>query len=153
LLQRDATLKIAQLHGKADGSAQAIIGDGTPIKKQAGAVSVVFARSLARLLGPGQRVDACQGKSQPEADLCGTRNAEGRLVNHPGGDVCLQGATQASGQFLHIEQNRSLGTSHADAVGAALQVTWWHQTGCDTPNSSGACDLRPQTQTPDVPCP
>jgi hypothetical protein len=45
--QHDATLKIAQLHGKASGSAQAIVGDGTPIKKQAGAVSVVFAQALA----------------------------------------------------------------------------------------------------------
>ena len=153
LLQRDATLKIAQLHGKADGPAQAIVGDGTPIKQQAGAVSVVFAGALARLLGPEQRVDACQGKGSLEDDLCGTRNAEGRLVNHPGGDACLQGATQASGRFLHIEQNRSLGTSHADAVSAALQVTWWHQTGCDAPNSPRTCDLRPQTQTPDVPCP
>ena len=56
LLQRDATLKIAQLHGKKDGSAQAIVGDGTPITPQAGAVSVVFARALARLLGVCPRI-------------------------------------------------------------------------------------------------
>jgi hypothetical protein len=152
-LQHDATLKIAQLHGKANGSAQAIVGDGTPVKKQAGAVSVVFAQALAGFLG--QRVDACQGATPLKVPLCGTRNAEGRLVNHPGGDACRQGATRASGQFLHIEQNKSLGTSHADDVGAAILATWWPANVCDTPTSLGTCDLSPptQTQTADVSCP
>jgi hypothetical protein len=112
---------------------------------------VVFAQALAGLLG--QRVDACQGTSPPEVPLCGTLTAEGRLVNRLSGDACRQGAMRASGRFLHLEQNRSLGTSHADDVGAALQATWWPTTGCDTPNNLGTCDLRPQTQTADVSCP
>jgi hypothetical protein len=157
--QHDPTLKIAQLHGKAkeQGEAQAIVGDGTPVKERLGAVSVIFAQALASLLGPRQRVDACQGASPLplEASLCGTRNAEGRLLNHPGGDVCRQGATRASGQFLHIEQNRSLGTFHADDVGAALRATWWPANVCDTPNSLSTCALSPpaQMQTADVSCP
>jgi hypothetical protein len=122
LNQRHATIKIVQLHGKAEGLAQAIASDGTTAAGNESAVSVVFAQALADALH--QRVDACQAPGTPEVDLCGTQNAESRLVNNPGEDVCTHAAAHASGRFLHIEQNRGLGMAHPDQVGAAIRATW-----------------------------
>ncbi|HVE87517.1 MAG TPA: hypothetical protein VND93_31885 [Myxococcales bacterium] len=146
--------RFVQLHGKASPLAQAIIGDGTTLDTSEAAVSVTYANALSGELAargqPNTRVDACQAAGDPEVSLCGEVNVEGRYTNAPAGSSCTRGTTSSSGRFLHVEQQRTLGTNLWQAVSGAVAATW---PECDLNNGSADCTLgAPQVQSPDSPC-
>ncbi|XOZ32191.1 hypothetical protein ACMDCT_08210 [Halomonadaceae bacterium KBTZ08] len=76
---------------------------------------------------PDRSVTTCNAYGNTEAThhLCGTTNVQGRQRNDSP-DACTQPAEAASGQFLHLEQNRSIRTDQArreqviDALDAVL---------------------------------
>lgn len=75
---------------------------------------------VARLHGalaeqfPDRAVTTCNGYASTAATnhLCGTTNVQGRQRNGAV-DACMQPAETASGQFLHLEQDRKIRTSES----------------------------------------
>jgi hypothetical protein len=107
---------------------------------------VRFAGALASALGA--RVDACQAPGDPDVALCGETNVEGRLTNGvDAGAACTRGTSASSGRFVHLEQDRALGTNewtHVRDVTTAIWPACERTPGCARPE---------EIETPDVACP
>ncbi|MBI3534913.1 MAG: hypothetical protein HY072_05450 [Deltaproteobacteria bacterium] len=130
--------RVVQLHGKAEGEARAIVGDGTISDLRESSVAVLFAQALAASLGA--RVDACQDAGSPERPLCGETNVQARYTNNPTGNVCTTGTSSYTGRFLHIEQDRQLGDSPTwQSVSNGIKTTW--PQSCDLPGADSDCTL------------
>ena len=108
---------ILQLHMFLDPGAS--VSNGKKHDIAADQSSARFAEALTRAL-PDELVTSCNdyGGGNTEDRTCGTSNTQGRHLNNSE-EACEQGASNASGRFIHLEQNISV-IEKVDAVSNAI---------------------------------
>ena len=108
---------ILQLHMFLDPGAS--VSNGKRDETTSDQPSARLAEALTQEL-PDELVTSCNdyGAGNTEDRTCGTSNTQGRHLNNSD-DACEQGASSASGRFIHLEQNVSV-IEKTDAISAAI---------------------------------
>lgn len=106
------------IHGQSSEPTEVIISDGTALRAPAAAD---VNRLRSRLLESGLTVRCCNAPDEPESEMCGSTNVQGRLYNGSA-DPCRTPARKASGLFLHIEQSRSVRDDPLALIAALKEV-------------------------------
>ncbi len=106
LLTAEPALVVLSLHGMSGAGISLSNGTSDPVGPTS--LLAALAQSLAAAL-PAENITACNENAgvPRELRLCGSTNAQGRLVNGSAA-ACTQAASQAADRFLHLEQSLSI---------------------------------------------
>lgn len=112
---------VLSVHGMAAEGVSLSNGTSGPAAPESPVGRLYSAFSLAH---PEAYITTCNEGAGAVVDqrLCGSTNTQGRYVNGSE-DVCTQGAPQASGRFVHLEQSKAF-RADSDSVGEALISAW-----------------------------